>query len=299
MLASLSNNTKKQYNVSYKAWWQFCEVKNLSAFQGTVSEVISFLTQEFHKGASYGTLNCHRSALSLLLGNNIGSNEYIKRLLKGVFKSKPLKPKYKHTWDPQLVLNLISNWYPNNEINLEKLTKKVVILLALCTAQRVQTLSLIKLENIHTLSNGITIAIRDIIKTSTPSSDQPVLFLPFFSENLSICPATTLLDYLNHTTNIRNSNSLLLSFKKPHKPVTSQTISRWLKTVLAASGVDVSIFTGHSTRHASTSAASAAGVCIDTIRRTAGWTNNHTFAKFYKLNIITQNVFAESVCLRP
>ncbi|CAH0722817.1 unnamed protein product, partial [Brenthis ino] len=115
MLASLSDNTKKQYSVSYKLWWQFCKTNNMNIFDSTVAKIISFLTEEFNKGASYGSLNSHRSALSLLLGNNIGSDECIKRLLKGAYKLKPSRPKYTHTWDPQIVLNHISNWYPNRD----------------------------------------------------------------------------------------------------------------------------------------------------------------------------------------
>ncbi|XP_047029537.1 uncharacterized protein LOC124637219 [Helicoverpa zea] len=300
MLASLSDNTKKQYSVSYKAWWQFCNINNINPFEGTVAKVISFLTEQFNKGASYGSLNSHRSALSLLLGNNIGSDECVKRLLKGAYKLKPSKPKYTHTWDPQLVLNHVSNWYPNRDLDLYRLTKKLVILLALCTAQRVQTLSLIKLENINISSTGIKIIITDIIKTSAPGREQPVLFLPYFVDNTNICPATVLSDYIYATKTLRNKNSdnLILTIKKPNRAATAQTISRWIKLVLSESGVDTSIFSAHSTRHASTSSASSAGVCIDTIRRTAGWTSrSHTFAKFYKLNIINEAEFAESVCL--
>lgn len=300
MLASLSDNTKKQYSTSYKLWWQFCLIKKIDCFESTVAEVISFLTTEFNKGASYGSLNSHRSALSLLLGNNIGSDECIKRLLRGAYKLKPSRPKYTHTWDPQLVLNLVSKWYPNRDLDLSQLTKKLVILLALCTAQRVQTLSLIKIENINISSNGVKVVITDVIKTSAPGREQPVLFLPYFVENKNICPATVLTDYLLFTKNLRseNINNLLLTIKKPNKAATAQTISRWIKLVLSESGVDTSLFSAHSTRHASTSSASSAGVCIDTIRKTAGWTSrSQTFAKFYKLNIINEAEFAESVCL--
>ena len=38
--------------------------------------------------------------------------------------------------------------------------------------------------------------------------------------------------------------------------------------------VDTSVFTAHSTRHASTSAAKRRGVDLDLIRKTAGWTKN-------------------------
>lgn len=298
MLASLSNNTLQQYSVTYKLWWHFCNVNNYDTFYSSVPTVLSFLSEQFNRGTSYGSLNSHRSAMSFLLGHNVGSDERVQRLLKGAFKQKPSFPKYCTTWDPQVVLNYIANWYPNRELNREQITKKLVILLALCTAQRVQTISLIKVENIAICSNGISIAIKDIIKTSAMGREQPTLHLPYFKDNPRICPATTLEDYLHVTKEERPANipNLLITVKRPFKSATSQSISRWIKQVLAESGVDVAVFSAHSTRHAATSAAAAAGLSIDTIRKAAGWTRaSNVFAKFYHRPIIDDNNFAESI----
>lgn len=300
MLASLSNNTLKQYSVTYKLWWQYCNNNNIDVFEPPKSSVLSFLAQTFQSGCSYGTLNSHRSALSLILRGKIGSDEDVKRLLKGAYRLKPNRPKYTHTWDPQLVLNCVSTWYPNDQLSLEKLTKKLVGLLAICTAHRVQTFSLIKLENVTISEVCVQIGITDVIKTSESGREQPVLKLPYFKDNIAICPATVLKDYISATQPIRTGNidRLLLTYKKPHKPASSQTISRWIKQVLLESGVDVTIFTAHSTLHASTSAAHAAGISIDTIRKTAGWTeSSSTFTRFYHRNLVNEENFASSICL--
>lgn len=300
MVASLSKNTLEQYGVCYKLWWSYCNDNNYDVFDASVAQVVSFLSELYEKGASYGTLNSHRSALSLLLGNDLGSNDCIKRLLKGVFRLRPSLPKYSSTWDPQQVLTHISQWTPNSELSLDKLTKKVVVLLALCTAHRVQTFSLIKLCNIQINDNGVKIIISDIIKTSGIGRDQPILLLPFFRENITICPATALIDYMSMTRDLRPSSCdhLLITVKRPHKNATAQSISRWIKQALGASGIDVSVFGAHSTRHAATSAARAAGLSVDQIRKTAGWTaSSQTFAKFYQRPIVNDINFAKSVCL--
>lgn len=299
MIASLSRSTTQQYNVTLKLWWNYCISNNHCVFDSSISYILSFLTDQFNKGATYGTLNSHRSALSLFLGDNVGSNELIRRLLKGVFKLRPNLPKYKHTWDPQVVLNHIAEWYPNSEITFDKITKKVVILLALCTGHRVQTLSLIKISNIVISTNGVRISISDIIKTSGPGKEHPVLFLPYFKDKPSICPASTLRDYLSATEDKRppEVSNLLITVKRPHRGATAQSISRWIKQVLEESGVDVSVYSAHSTRHASTSAAAAAGVSVDVIRKAAGWTSSsQAFAKFYNRPIIDEGKFATSVC---
>ncbi|GFN77514.1 recombinase cre [Plakobranchus ocellatus] len=53
-------------------------------------------------------------------------------------------------------------------------------------------------------------------------------------------------------------------------------------TLLSGKGIDVKIFTAHSTRAASTSGALKAGVPLTTIMSAAGWSQSSTFAKFYK-----------------
>lgn len=298
MMASLSQNTLTQYNGTYKVWWQFCLINKISPYKGSLSSIILFLTEQFHKGIAYSSLNSHRSALSLLVGSNLTNDEQVKRLLKGAYRLKPAAPKYSSTWDPQVVLNFIANWVPNRSLTIEKITLKLVTLLALCTAHRVQTFSLIKTDNIKIGPSTIEIGISDAIKTSAVGREQPVLKLPYFHENRAICPATVIEDYIFLTKNLRSpsTNNLILTYKKPHKPATSQTISRWIKKVLGSSGVDVSKFSGHSTRHASTLAAHAAGLSLDTIRKTAGWTSgSQVFAKYYNRPILDDNNFARSI----
>lgn len=134
-LASWTENTLKRYNVSFKRWWTFCQDNNLNFYESSISCLI-FLKKEFDEGKSYGTLKKHRSALAVLLGQEINNDIKIKQLLKGAFKKRPSYAKYSSTWDPQVVLNHISNWCSNKELSLEQLTKKLVMLLALCTAHR-------------------------------------------------------------------------------------------------------------------------------------------------------------------
>ena len=59
------------------------------------------------------------------------------------------------------------------------------------------------------------------------------------------------------------------------------TISRWIKTVLELAGLDISQFSAHSTRAASTSAAFSRDVPIDCVLSAAGWSSQSTFCKLY------------------
>ena len=201
MMASLSTGTLKQYDVALKMWWHYCTMEKVAIFKAEIPNVISFLTQQLNKGASYGTLNSYRSAISLIAYSDLGNDNRMKRFFRGISKMRPQKPKYKVTWDPGVVLTFLSSLHPNNDLSLEYLSIKVVTLLALITAQRVQTLSKITLSNIISLNDKIQIKIPDILKTSARNKPQPCLLIPWFKENPAICVASTLQRYMEVTKN--------------------------------------------------------------------------------------------------
>lgn len=298
-MASLSSNTLKQYDVCIKRWYNYCNSQKIDLYQPTISSILDFLTKIFNNGSQYGTINSHRSALSLILGN-IMDNVLISRYCKGVYRLRPALPKYNITWDVGVVLEYLGSLFPHEQITLEQITKKCSTLIALVTAHRVQTISKISLKNIVIYDDRILIKISDLIKTSRPGTAQPVLYLPFFSQKPQICPAKALISYIDKTKNFRKSENLFISFRKPYGSVTSQSISRWIKCTLQASGVDVSIFSAHSTRHASTSVAYSRGINVDLIRNMAGWSGNSTtFARFYNRIIVNPtdcSDFARSIC---
>jgi len=71
------------------------------------------------------------------------------------------------------------------------------------------------------------------------------LFSPTF---LTVWNSQTLKQYEALTASLRprDVTKLFISLVKPHNPVTSATIVRWLSEVLKLAGVDPSIFSGHS-----------------------------------------------------
>ena len=54
-------------------------------------------------------------------------------------------------------------------------------------------------------------------------------------------------------------DKVFISNVKPHKPVSKDTVARWLKNVLAQADIDVAVFKPHSTRAASASHLKARG----------------------------------------
>lgn len=272
----------------------------IDPFNGQPVEVIKFLQEVKNDNHfKFGTFNTYRSALSLVLQCDLGSNILVKRFLKGIKRLRPPQAKYHSTWNPDQVINYFKQLPNNNELSLKILTFKTATLLALISAQRVQTLSLIRLCNIFRKDNGYEIKITDEIKTSQVHSYQPLIKIPFFPGLQQVCVASTLESYLRATQSFRGEDqeSLFVTFKKPFRTASTQTISRWIKTTLNLAGIDTNVFKTHSTRHAATSAALRKIVSVDTIRKTAGWSDaSSTFFVFYNRPLQDDN-FAESILL--
>ena len=66
---------------------------------------------------------------------------------------------------------------------------------------------------------------------------------------------------------------------KPHKPGSSSTVARWLKTVLNNAGIDRSTFKVHPVRSAATSSATGAGVTTAKTLDAADWATETVFQK--------------------
>ena len=81
---------------------------------------------------------------------------------------------------------------------------------------------------------------------------------------------------------------------KPHKPVSSSTLARWLKSLLEKAGIDTGIFKAYSVRGAGTSAAANAGVTMADILKAADWSSESVFTKFY-YKPIRSSVFGSAV----
>ena len=63
---------------------------------------------------------------------------------------------------------------------------------------------------------------------------------------------------------------------------------------LKLAGINMLVFTPHSTRGATTNAA-VTKVPIDTVIKTAGWTTECTFRKFYKRSITNDSSFSHAL----
>ena len=64
----------------------------------------------------------------------------MKRFKKGAFELRPAFPKYAVTWDAELVLRNLDLLFPVDKLTLKELSYRVIMLIALLSGQRCQTL---------------------------------------------------------------------------------------------------------------------------------------------------------------
>lgn len=290
-MASWRPSTHKQYSTYLKKWQGFCEVNDVDIFLPTVEQVLQFLTELYQAKCGYSVLNTARSALAtvvMLPGNiKIGDHPLISRFLKGVFQMRPALPRYTQIWDIDVVLNYLRTLSPANKLNLKMLTYKVTMLLMLLSGQRIQTVQMLNIDFMKITNCAARFKVYDKVKQTRPGNHLQDLSFKAYAPDRRLCILTYLRQYLMVTEPLRgNEKQLLISFAKPHKPVSRDTISRWLNSVLESAGIDTNIFTAYSVRSASTSAAKSKGASMEQVLSAGGWSAASTFGKYYNKPIM-------------
>ena len=275
--------TRKQYEGYLGRWRQYCGQRNINPFSPTVEEGINFLAELFEKGLGYSALNTARSALSSIItlsSNSFGTHPLVCRFLKGVFESRPSLPRHNIIWDVRIVLDYFKTFETAETLTLKMLTLKLTMILDLISAQRCQTLKALSLDSMSCVDDKYVLYFNNLLKASRPGKHLETSIVKQYVLDAELCLFTLLTEYIRRTRTIRgNAKQLLLSFQKPFNVVSTDTISRWLKTVLKLAAIKE--FSGSSTRAASSSAASKASISVDAILEAAGWSNAKTFQKYY------------------
>ena len=127
--------------------------------------------------------------------------------------------------------------------------------------------------------------IQRAMKTTKPDFHQYPIAISEYPSNWKIRIVNTIIHYLEITKNLRFTGQLIISYKKPQKAVTTNTISKWRKVTLGKAGIDIEKYSSHSTRSASTSKAKITGLLLSEINKATGWKEISTFKTFEDLVI--------------
>ena len=238
LMSSWSTGTRKQYTTYVNKWQSHCKERHINPTNPGITEVADFLSELFKTSdVEYSAMNTAKSALSAVIepidGLTVGSHPLIKRIMKGMFKTKPSLPKYTVTYDVSKVLKYFSSRPPNQSLSIQELTWKLATLMALLSAQRVETLHMPDINHMYKDEDKVIFYVKEPTKTSRPSFDpEPLQFLSF-PEDQNICVLQALNTYIDKTRSARGDcTKLFISVKTPHKPLQTCTVSSWRKASL-------------------------------------------------------------------
>ena len=185
---------------------------------------------------------------------------------QGVFETRLPTPKYNSIWDVSTVLKHLTKCYPNGTLSLKDLTFKVLMLLLLVSGQRGQSIHLLDLQHMKMEEDLCSFDVVQHVKISRPGAPPTRIEIARYPPDPTICPYLCLREYIQRTQKLRGTETMLfISYVKPYKPVSRDTISRWTKATLKTCGIDTTMFSAHSTRAASASKACAKAVPIHEI----------------------------------
>ena len=230
-----------------------------------------------------------RSAINFFTLNDMDleNNPCILRLFKYFYRIRPLRPKYSTFWPVSKVLDYLKPLHPPESLSLKDLTLKTLSLIALSSSDRGQTIHLADTEKMVLEDDGsVNFLINDRIKTTRRVLKNKFLHCcTCKDEEFNV--AKYVLFYINSTNVLRENyavsgktkSSQLFYSWSTKKPVSRQTLSRWLKEVLKLSGI--SNFGSHSFRGAGLSEALAKGASIPQIVAQGNWSNISIFHNHY------------------
>ncbi|KAK3889264.1 hypothetical protein Pcinc_006829 [Petrolisthes cinctipes] len=96
LLASWRPGMEKRYRPHVNRWSTFCNRGDFDPLNPTLSDVINFLSETFHRVVGYECVNTARGALSSLGivvgGCRAGNHPLVNRFMKEVFNLRPSKP---------------------------------------------------------------------------------------------------------------------------------------------------------------------------------------------------------------
>ncbi|XP_060581308.1 uncharacterized protein LOC132737942 [Ruditapes philippinarum] len=302
---SWRSGTRRDYQSKFKQFNSWCCERQIDPYIATLAECADFLTYLFDKGLKYRTINGYRSMLSSILGpvdnTPIGQHPFIIRLLRAVFNERPPLKKLVPEWDLLFILDSLKKapFEPLKDASLRYLTWKVCFLLAITTFRRCSDLQSLRLgENyVNVQKKGLTFIRTGLSKQDRPNHSDRNIFIPALPKNRTLDPKRVLFHYLKRTEKFRNAGSdqeivkLFIATKKPHKPVSAQTISRWLVSIIKfcykSQSKDIGKIKGHSTRSIGPSFALFKGASLQQIMESADWSRETTFTRHYLRTINT------------
>ena len=299
LLHQFQYSTRCTYSVAVNWCFDYCSTYNISKYNPTLNQIVSFLRGLFHFWSLQGqTVRNYANALTHLMSD--ASQDHMRGsvvtgLLKSFVKQHPTMPHLPPLiWNVEVVLYHLANYPPPEKLSFRLLAKKTLTLLLLATTRRRTDVLAISVDPryLDATATRIHTILQRLSKTySVRRKWVQELTIYKYEQDETICPYTYFIYYLKLSDRFRpkdeEGHPLVTSFfiTKKGRPASSETCGNWVREVLSESGIDPNIYTLHSCRSASASYKLAKGYPLEAVLAQGGWASDHAFMKFYRRNI--------------
>ncbi|CAB4015537.1 Gag-Pro-Pol poly [Paramuricea clavata] len=279
-LMSWSAGTQKQYQPYIAKWLRFCAERKINPYNPPLNIVLDFLVHLHNQDLKYTTINAARSAISAIIlpqgTTTIGSHPITSRLMNGICRSKPPRPKYQTAWDVQPVLTYLFTIGTAKNLDL-----KMLDTVALVSAQSGQSLHMLDITLMKQDESSFEFLLPEHVEQSRSGYTPDSIVLHAFPAHEKLCVFYHMRTYINQTKPLRgNETKLFISYMKLHHRISRDTITRWIRQTMTNAGFDTQIFKPHSTRAAATLKVKTASVPIRTFSIRQGGSHRELLISF-------------------
>lgn len=323
VLETLNNarapSTRAIYRQRWRAFCSWCLDREIEPTMCPVPVILQFLQSLLEAGRTASTLRGYAAAISCFHdpvgGLSVGKQPVISQFLRGAKRLRPGRCLRAPSWDLPLVLRSLTRgpYEPLEHSSLKLLTHKTAFLIAMCSAKRVGELHALSISpecmRWKPEQAGVTLWPNPYFlpKVLTSQSVNSAIELQAFHPEQSchmgmdlttLCPVRVLREYINRTQRLRQAHTQLFvcyGEKLLGLPVSKQRLSHWLVDTISQAYSEQGFpvpegLVAHSTRGMATSWAALKGVSLSDICAAASWSSPCTFARFYRINVVTDSV---------
>lgn len=144
-----------------------------------------------------------------------------------------------------ILLRFLISFPDNKDLSLKLLSKKLATLLAITAPKRVSEIARLDKKFMRVTQQGITFYLPGLSKTQKYCKSREVFYAKH-EENQKLSVNDCLTEYFERTKAFRNpdhsNDPLLRTIIRPHKGLTINTVSNWIKYMMTLSGIDTTKF---------------------------------------------------------
>jgi hypothetical protein len=245
-----------------------------------------FIASDFASRRSPSTARTIRAAISEFykLFDIDLSSSILSRTVGAMNLVAPSQPRYSSYFDVNKVRSHLKSWGPNDQLSLQSLRNKTLLLLKLASLCRGADIPKVPRSQVRFFSDRVELRAR-FSKEVLLGSDSKVWSEPLVADrdaDPDLCPVTCLKLYLEKSQGLNSDpEALFVGHQSPFVLLAPGTINQICQKIMAEAGIDTTVFKGGSTRETGTSTLLNQGVPEWQVQKRGRWASKSVMRKFY------------------